>query len=142
MSFYLTITHSYFFHSVSGFCCCCWGGRVGQFLLLLNHKCLFTSQRNQIYLNIGLTAIIKKGSMHTLLKSLAKLGAYFELITNAIFPQIFVRQLNRSYRFNRPKVSRRFHRQFRDATGQTVLTVFMHFLTCLLYLHCQSTEIC
>lgn len=87
-----------------------------------------------MYLSIDLIAVTKKGNIHTLVKSLVKLGAYFELITNAIFPSIFARQLNRSYRF---------HRQFRDATGQTVLTLFIWFLTRhLLHLHCQSTEIC
>lgn len=69
----------------------------------------------------------KKRSMHTLLKSLAEVGAYFELITKATFPSILARQLNRSYRFHRQKASRRFHRQFRDATGQTVLTLFISF---------------
>lgn len=69
-----------------------------------------------------------------MLKSLPKLGAYFELITIVIFPQILVRQFNKRHTN---------HRQFRDASGQTVLTLFLWFLTlCFLHLHCQYSETC
>lgn len=67
-----------------------------------------------------LNCCIKYQKHAHLLKILAKLGAYFELITNAIFPQIFLRQ------FNKGDTN---HRQFRDAIGQTFLTLFLWVLT-------------